>query len=248
MLNIDIITIFHEMFDALKYGITGRALKNHLLALNYFNPRDYTENKYGKIDDHSYGGGPGMVMMVEPLRQAILDAKQKGPAKTILLTPQGRLLTQEKIKSLSQEKHLILICGRYEGIDQRLIDLEVDEELSLGDYVLSGGEIAAMSIIDAITRLIPGALGDDTSSESESFSDGLLEYPQYTRPEIIHGKSVPKTLLSGNHEEIRLWRLKQSLGKTYLKRPDLLKKRELTTLESMLLSEFLAENIENKNE
>jgi len=247
-IHIDIVTIFHEMFTAMQYGITGRALQNHLVEINYFNPRDYAENKYGKIDDKSYGGGPGMVMMVEPLRKAILAAKKHSPAKTILLTPQGNLLTQEKVKAIAQNKHLILVCGRYEGIDQRLIDLEVDEEISIGDYILSGGEIASMALLDAIIRLIPGALGDDTSSLNDSFTDGLLEYPQYTRPEKIHEKSVPNVLLSGNHEEINRWRLQQSLGKTYIKRPDLLQKRKLTTLESVLLSEFVAKNREDNNE
>ena len=247
--NIKIITLFPEIFDALKYGITGRALENNLIDIKCFNPRSYTTDKYGKVDDRSYGGGPGMVMMVDPLRKAILDAKSKCPAnKTIHLTPQGDLFNQKKAKTLSQEKSLILVCGRYEGIDERLIDLEIDEELSIGDYVLSGGEMAAMVIIDAITRLMPNALGDEDSAEQDSFSDGLLEYPQYTRPETIAEKSVPKVLLNGNHEEIRKWRLKQSLGRTYSKRPELLKNRKLTTLESMLLSEFIEENLKKEND
>lgn len=247
--NIKIITLFPEIFDALKCGIVGRALENNLINIQCFNPRSYTNDKYGKVDDRSYGGGPGMVMMVEPLRKAILDAKNECQInRTIHLTPRGDLFNQEKAKALSQEKNLILVCGRYEGIDERLIDLEVNEELSIGDYVLSGGEAAAMVIIDAITRLMPNALGDENSAEQDSFSDGLLEYPQYTRPEIISEKSVPKVLLNGNHEEIRKWRLKQSLGCTYLKRPELLKNRKLTSLESMLLSEFIEENPKNESD
>ena len=248
-MNINIITIFPEMFEALQYGIIGRAIKNNIVNIEYFNPRNYVENKYGKIDDRSYGGGPGLVMMVEPLRKAILEAKNKTiNAKKILLTPQGNLLTHEKTTKLSQEKNLILVCGRYEGIDQRLIDLEIDEELSIGDYVLSGGELAAMVLIDAITRLIPNVLGDETSNQHDSFTDGLLEYPQYTRPEKIYGNSVPEVLLNGNHEEIRRWRIKQSLGKTYLKRPDLLKNHKLTTFETMLLNEFISEMNEKNHE
>jgi len=246
-INIKIITLFPEIFESLKYGVTGRAIKNNIVNIEYFNPRSYTENKYGKVDDRSYGGGPGMVMMVDPLQKALQAAKNKTKIKTILLTPQGSLLTHEKIKKLSEEQNIILVCGRYEGIDQRLIDLEIDEELSIGDYVLSGGELAAMVVIDALTRLIPEVLGDETSNQQDSFTDGLLEYPQYTRPEEIHGKKVPSVLLNGNHEEIRLWRLKQSLGKTYLKRPDLLKKRKLTTLETMLLSDFISELNEKKS-
>lgn len=247
--NIKIITLFPEIFDVLTYGITGRALENNIINIECFNPRAYTDNKYGKVDDRSYGGGPGMVMMVEPLRKAILDAKAKDSInKTIHLTPRGNLLNHEKVKAFSEEKNLILVCGRYEGIDERLIELEIDEELSIGDYILSGGEIAAMVVIDAITRLMPNALGDEDSAEQDSFSDGLLEYPQYTRPEIIAEKSVPKVLLGGNHEEIRQWRLKQSLGCTYLKRPELLKNRKLTTLESVLLSEFIEENLKNKRD
>lgn len=250
--NIKVITLFPEMFEALKYGITGRALENNLINIQCFNPRAYTNDKYGKVDDRSYGGGPGMVMMVEPLQKAILDARKSTKSrihqKTIHLTPRGNLLNHEKVKALSQEENLILVCGRYEGIDERIIELEIDEELSIGDYILSGGEIAAMVVIDAITRLIPNALGDEDSAEQDSFSNGLLEYPQYTRPEIIAEKSVPKVLLSGNHKEIEHWRLKQSLGRTYLKRPELLKNRKLTTLETMLLSEFIEENLKNNRD
>lgn len=242
------ITLFPEMFDALKHGVIGRAIENNIINIQCFNPRNYVTNKYGKVDDHPYGGGSGLVMMVEPLRKAILDAKKMAPAKTIHLTPRGSLLTHDKIKNLLKEQHLILVCGRYEGIDQRLIELEIDEELSIGDYVLSGGELAAMVIIDALARLMPNVLGNETSNQDESFTDGLLEYPQYTRPEKICEKSVPQVLLDGNHEKIRLWRLKHALGHTYLIRPDLLQKRKLTSLETMLLSEFLAETNETQHE
>jgi tRNA (guanine37-N1)-methyltransferase len=245
-MHFDIVTIFPEMFAALDYGILGRAKKNGLITTTYFNLRDFANNKYGRIDDHSYGGGPGMVMMFEPLQRAINAAKNanKTPAKVIHLSPQGQLLTEENVKRFldkDAEKHLILIAGRYEGVDERLIEGEVDEEWSIGDYVLSGGEIAAMVFIDAITRLIPGALGDEESAKQDSFSDSLLDYPHYTRPEIIAGGKVPEVLLSGDHEAIHRWRLKQSLGRTWLRRPDLLTKRILTEEESELLNEFIRE-------
>jgi tRNA (guanine37-N1)-methyltransferase len=251
----DVITLFPEMFVALNYGITGRALEKGTIKLQCWNPRDYTTDNYAKVDDHPYGGGPGMVMFVEPLQKAIRAAKKENqlPAKTIYLSPQGQKIDQKVVSELAQEGRIILIAGRYEGIDERLLELEIDAELSIGDYVLSGGELAAMVVIDAVTRLLPGALGDKDSALQDSFVDGLLEYPHYTRPESFAGKNVPEVLLSGNHEAIQRWRHKQSLGRTWLRRPDLLQKRQLTAIEIMLLNEFIDElfleaNYESNNQ
>lgn len=245
--NFNVITLFPEMFSALRMGITGRALEKQLITLNCWNPRDYVTGSYGKVDDHPYGGGPGMVMMVEPLRKAIGAARatvsSSASTTTIQLTPQGELLNQQLIKELSVRSHLILVSGRYEGIDERITELEVDVELSIGDYILSGGELAAMVLIDAITRTLPGALGDEDSAAQDSFSDGLLDYPHYTRPENIAGKSVPKVLLSGNHQAIARWRRKQALGRTWHRRPELLQNIELTAVDRMLLNEFIDEFI-----
>ena len=248
-MNFNIITIFPEMFAALKYGVVGRALESGLINLTCWNPRSYSEDRAGRIDDRPYGGGPGMVMQVEPLRQAINAAKEtvaseNGVAKalTVYLTPQGRLLDQRVVEELAAQQDLILLSGRYEGIDERLIESDVDLELSIGDYVLSGGEFAAMVLIDAIARTLPEALGDDESAKQDSFSQGLLDYPHYTRPENVAQEGVPKVLLSGNHEAIAKWRLKQALGRTWLRRPDLIKKRQLTNEETMLLHEFINEN------
>lgn len=243
----NIITIFPEMFTALNYGIVGSAIKHNIIKLNYINPRTYSKRPYGNVDDRPYGGGPGMVMMVEPLRQAIKQAKRNTPqlpAQVCHLSPQGKLLNQQEIEKLAQQSHLILLTSRYEGIDERLIELEIDNEYSIGDYVISGGELAAMTMIDAITRLLPGALGDIKSAQQDSFTSGLLDYPHYTRPEIIDDKKVPQTLLSGNHQEIAQWRLKQALGRTWLRRPDILRKRKLTDNETMLLNEFIQETKE----
>lgn len=243
----NIITIFPEMFHALNYGITGRALLNKLISLNCINPRDFSQDNYNRVDDRPYGGGPGMVMMVEFLQKAILQAKDAANAKkltnkTIYLSPQGRLLDQTGIKKLLENQCITLVAGRYEGVDERLIELEIDEEWSIGDYVLSGGELAAMVMIDALTRTLPGALGDEDSAKQDSFVDGLLDYPHYTRPENIANIHVPEVLLRGNHEAIARWRLKQALGRTWLRRPDLLQKRHLTAQETMLLNEFIEEN------
>lgn len=239
-----VITLFPDMFSMLDYGITGRALKEGLLNVQYYNPRDYTDNKYRNVDDRPYGGGPGMVMMVQPLQDAIRAARKAAPAKptVIHLTPQGKRLTQEAAETLAAKENLILIAGRYEGIDERLISLEVDEEWSIGDYVLSGGELAALTLIDVMTRLVPGALGHEDSVAEDSWSSGLLKYPQYTRPENFEGLSVPEVLLSGNHDKIARFRLKQSLGKTWLKRPDLLARKNLDAFELELLMEFIREN------
>jgi tRNA (guanine37-N1)-methyltransferase len=244
-----VVTLFPDMFSILDYGITGRALKEGLLKVQYYNPRDYTDNKYRNVDDRPYGGGPGMVMMVQPLQDAIQAAKKAAPAKptVIHLTPQGKRLTQENAEQLAAKENLILIAGRYEGIDERLITLEVDEEWSIGDFVLSGGELAALTLIDVMTRLVPGALGHEDSVAEDSLSSGLLKYPQYTRPENVNELSVPDILQSGNHEKIARWRLKQSLGKTWLKRPDLLARKNLDALELELLMEFVSECTPNKD-
>jgi len=228
-----IISLFPEMFRALtESGITGRAVKTGLLEVVCWNPRDYTEDAYHRVDDRPYGGGPGMVMQIEPLRRAIAAAKtaaaEKGLSpKVIYLSPQGRVLTQAGVQELRQEAALILLCGRYEGIDERFIQREVDAEWSVGDYVLSGGELPAMVLIDAVTRLLPGALGSDASAEEDSFSDGLLDCPHYTRPEIYEGEQVPAVLLSGDHAAIKKWRRRQSLERTLQRRPDLLEKAVL---------------------
>ncbi|MGB6977141.1 MAG: tRNA (guanosine(37)-N1)-methyltransferase TrmD [Gammaproteobacteria bacterium] len=234
---VGIVSLFPEMLDALHYGITGRALETGLLILQHWNPRDYSYDKHRTVDDRPYGGGPGMVMKVQPLRDAIYAAKAaaNGAARVVHLSPQGRLLTQNSVAELAQRERLILIAGRYEGIDERLIAAEVDEEWSIGDYVLSGGELAAMVMIDAITRLLPEALGDDQSAQQDSFTNNLLDYPHYTRPESCE---IPAVLLSGDHQAIARWRLQQALGRTWLRRPDLLAKRTLTDTEQALLDEF----------
>ncbi len=228
------------MFSALECGITGRALKEKLVQINCWNPRDFTQNKHRNVDDRPYGGGPGMVMMAQPLQDAIQTAKKAAPKKpsVIHLSPQGKRFDQQTAEHTLRTESVILIAGRYEGIDERLLQLEVDDEWSVGDFVLSGGELAAMAMIDAVTRLIPGALGHEDSAAKDSLSSGLLEYPQYTRPEIFQGLEVPDVLMSGNHQLIEQWRLKQSLGRTWLKRPDLLEKKELSSLEQKLLEEF----------
>ena len=237
-----IITLFPEMFTALEHGITHRAMKEGLIDLHCWNPRDFTENKHRNVDDRPYGGGPGMIMMAQPLQHAIHAAKRAAPQKkpkVIHLSPQGKCFNQQIAEEMAAEEELILVAGRYEGIDERLLMLEVDDELSIGDYVLSGGELAAMVVIDTITRLLPGALGHEESAAKDSLSSGLLKYPQYTRPEVYQELAVPDVIMSGNHQLIDRWRLKQSLGKTWLKRPDLLAKKELTQLEQDLLAEFI---------
>jgi tRNA (guanine37-N1)-methyltransferase len=239
-----VITLFPEIFSILEYGITGRALKESLIKVNCFNPRDFTQNKYRQVDDRPYGGGPGMVMMAEPLQNAILASKNALPETTPLvihLSPQGKCFNQAAAEKLRQEAHLILIAGRYEGIDERLLTLEVDEEWSMGDYILSGGEIAALTMIDVITRLLPGALGSEESAAQDTFSAGMLKYSQYTRPENFKNLTVPRVLLGGNHKEIDRFRLKQSLGKTWAKRPDLLTKMNLDKIQLELLLEFIDE-------
>ena len=220
-------------------GITRRAVESGILQIEYWNPRDFTTDKHQTVDDRPYGGGPGMLMKVAPLKAAIHAAKEKagGDCKVIYLSPQGKRLDQEAMRELGNEDALVLVAGRYEGIDERLIALEIDVEYSIGDYVLSGGELPAMVLIDGMTRLQPGAVGDAASVQADSFADGVLDFPQYTRPEVVDGVKVPEVLLSGNHEEIRRWRLKQALGRTYEKRPDLLESLTLTETEQHLLDE-----------
>ena len=243
MMRFDVISLFPEMFDAIKkHGITSRALTQKIYVLNVINPREFTTDNHKSVDDRPYGGGPGMVMLAEPLAKAISAVKAFNKnAKVIHLSPRGTPLTHAKVMQLSQEKGLILLASRYEGVDERLLDALVDEELSIGDYVLSGGELPAMALIDALVRQLPGALGDADSAIEDSFVNGLLDCPHYTRPEEYAGKCVPEVLLSGNHAKIREWRLKQSLLLTRAKRPDLLAARSLTKEEARLLQEIISE-------
>lgn len=242
-MRFDVVSLFPEMFKALDFGITNRAQKAGLLEIQTWNPRDFTLDKHRTVDDRPYGGGPGMLMKVQPLQDAITAAREAvaKPAKVIYLSPQGKTLRQQEVIELSKEKRFILVSGRYEGIDQRLIDKEVDACWSIGDYVLSGGELPSMVFIDALTRLIPGSLGHAASADADTFSDGLLEYPQFTRPEELSGAKVPEVLLSGNHQAIKTWRLKQSLGRTWQQRPDLLDNKSLSVKEKNLLTEFIEE-------
>ena len=242
MIRFDVVTLFPEMFAAVtRSGISGRALETGLWSIGLWNPRDYTKDNYRTVDDRPYGGGPGMLMLAEPLEKALDAAKAAGGGKVLYLSPQGRKLDHEKVMALAGREAVTLLCGRYEGVDERLILRRVDEELSLGDYVLSGGELAAMAVIDAVVRQIPGALGGEQSAVEESFVQGLLDCPQYTRPEVYEGEAVPEVLLSGHHENIRRWRLKQALGRTWLRRPDLLAVKQLTDIEQKLLEEFQRE-------
>ncbi|MFZ1318167.1 MAG: tRNA (guanosine(37)-N1)-methyltransferase TrmD [Candidatus Nitrotoga sp.] len=248
-MHFDVITLFPEMFDAItQYGVTRRAAEQGKLVLRTWNPREFTIDKHRSVDDRPYGGGPGMLMLAEPLAQAIATAKQSqaqtGVVKScvIHLSPQGRQLTHEVVKELlDRNDGLILLASRYEGVDERLIRQQVDEELSIGDYVLSGGELAAMVLIDSLVRHLPGVLGDAESAQQDSFVAGLLDCPHYTRPEIFKGEGIPEVLLSGHHAEIEKWRLKQALGRTWQRRPDLLAQRQLTKQEARLLAEYQQE-------
>ncbi len=242
-MRIDVITLFPELVNSVvEHGVVSRAAKQGLLKLSCWNPRDYTTDRHRTVDDRPYGGGPGMLMKVEPLLACIEAVRQQSPgAKLVYLSPQGRLLKQADMNRATQQD-LILLCGRYEGIDERIIEQQVDEEWSIGDYVLSGGELAAMVCIDAITRQIPGALGHSDSAQQDSFSDGLLDCPHYTRPEQIGGMKVPAVLLEGHHQKIQDWRDKQALGKTWRQRPDLLQQKELDERQKALLKEFIAES------
>jgi tRNA (guanine37-N1)-methyltransferase len=239
----DIVTLFPEMFDAVtKYGITSRALQQKIYDVQFWNPRDFTTDNHKTVDDRPYGGGPGMVMLVEPLEKAIGAAKAVQFAESIEpwvvhVSPAGKPLTHDKVMQLSNKQGLVILASRYEGVDQRLIDAEVDEEISIGDYVLSGGELPAMVLMDAIIRQLPGALGDSDSAIEDSFVDGLLDCPHYTRPEEYKSVKVPEVLMSGNHAKIKQWRLKMSLQRTRDQRPDLLAARPLTKEESRLLQQ-----------
>ena len=239
MIRFDVVTLFPEMFAALTAsGITRKALEAGLWRLQAWNPRDFTTDNYRTVDDRPYGGGPGMVMLAEPLEKALDAAKAAGGGKVIYLTPQGRKLDHGKVMELADRQAVTLLCGRYEGVDERLIRRRVDEELSLGDFVLSGGELAAMAVIDAVVRQLPGALGDGQSAAEESFAAGLLDCPQYTRPEAYAGDGVPAVLLSGHHERIRRWRLQQALGRTWRRRPELIAARRLSDEERQLLEDY----------
>ncbi|QDP02893.1 tRNA (guanosine(37)-N1)-methyltransferase TrmD [Thalassotalea sp. PS06] len=249
-MRLEVISLFPEMFNAItEFGVTGRAIRNGLIEFHTRNPRDFAHDKHSTVDDRPYGGGPGMLMMVQPLRDAIQAAREAagGDAHVIYMSPQGRKLDQTGVRELSQHKNIVLIAGRYEGIDERLIESEIDEEWSIGDYVLSGGEIPAMTVIDALARFVPGVLGHNQSAEQDSFSDGLLDCPHYTRPEVLDGKSVPKVLLSGDHERIRKWRLQQSLERTWLRRPELLTDLALTDEQEKMLSEIKAKHDSGNN-
>jgi tRNA (guanine37-N1)-methyltransferase len=240
-----LITLFPEVIESLQMGVVARARKNDIIEISCWNPRDFAEDKNGRVDAPPYGGGPGMVMKVQPLREAINTAKAQLGADTLViyLSPQGKTLKQTNMQRFSTLDKVILVAGRYEGIDERLITSMVDEEWSIGDYILTGGELAACVMIDAVTRLLPGSLGDETSAKQDSFSEDLLEHPQYTQPAEIDGLSVPDVLRGGHHQEISTWRLKQSLGRTYLRRPDLFAKRTLTNEEQQLLNEFIEEQV-----
>ncbi len=243
-MQIAVVSIFPEMVGQVaEYGVVGRATERGLLTLTCENPRDYTDDPHKTVDDRPYGGGPGMVLKYEPTARAIRAARERLPedSPVVCLTPQGRVFDQAAARRFAQLPGIALLAGRYEGIDERLIENEVDEELSLGDFVLSGGEIAAMAVIDAVARLLPGVLGDDESAQQDSFMEGLLDHPHYTRPESIDGRRVPAVLLSGDHARIARWRYKQALGRSYLRRPDLVKKMKLDREQRKLLDDYLKE-------
>ncbi len=241
-MRFDVVTLFPQMFAAVtESGITSRALQAGLWQLKTWNPRDFTTDNYRTVDDRPFGGGPGMVMLAEPLAKALDAARAAGAGRVVYLSPQGRKLDHRRVVELAKEAALTLLCGRYEGVDERLLRSKVDEELSLGDFVISGGELAAMALIDACVRQLPGALGDEQSAVEESFAAGLLDCPHYTRPELYAGEKVPEVLLSGHHENIRRWRLKQALGRTWLRRPELLQARGMSKEEQALLAEFQKE-------
>ncbi len=249
MIRFDCVTLFPQMFAAVTdWGITRRALELGAWSIALWNPRDFTTDNYRTVDDRPYGGGPGMVMLAEPLEKAIAAARGAGEGgatqapRVVHLSPQGALLDHRKVRELAGCERLVLLCGRYEGVDERLVERCVDEEVSIGDYVVSGGELAAMVLIDAVVRQLPGVLGDEQSAEQDSFVDGLLDCPHYTRPEVYEGVAVPPVLLSGHHAEIERWRLKQALGRTWLRRPELLERRGMSAKEAMLLEEFKQEH------
>ncbi|MGZ8227405.1 MAG: tRNA (guanosine(37)-N1)-methyltransferase TrmD [Methylococcaceae bacterium] len=243
-MRFDVITLFPDMvLAAASYGVTGRAIERELVKLSVWNPRDYTHDRHKTVDDRPYGGGPGMVMKYQPLHDAVNSAKQaqQGHAKVVYLSPQGKPITQALLSEASQLSQLMLVAGRYEGIDERFVQLDCDEEWSIGDYVISGGELAALVVIDAITRLLPDVLGDADSAKQDSHMNGLLDCPHFTRPERLGEHSVPEVLIGGNHADIERWRMKQALGRTWQKRPDLLKKKKLNPEQESLLQQFKTE-------
>jgi tRNA (guanine37-N1)-methyltransferase len=243
VIRFDVVTLFPEMFAAVtQSGITSRALDAGLWSLTTWNPRDFTADRYRTVDDRPYGGGPGMVMLAEPLERTLDAVRTAGGGRVVYLSPQGKKLDHRRVMELVKEQAVTLLCGRYEGVDERLLARRVDEEISIGDFVLSGGEVAAMALMDAVVRQLPGAVGDSASVVEESFADGLLDCPQFTRPESYRGERVPEVLMSGHHENIRRWRLKQALGRTWLRRPDLLGVRTLSDEERKLLEEFRQES------
>ena len=249
MMHLDVVTLFPEMFDALTgSGITQRARSSRLYELVLWNPRDFSNNAYRSVDDRPYGGGPGMVMMAEPVAKALRAARQRQVSsgvkrlRTVFLSPQGRPLTQKIVEELGQYEGLVLLAGRYEGVDERVLEAEVDDQVSIGDYVLSGGELPAMVLMDALIRRIPGALNDAESAQQDSFANGLLDCPQYTRPEVYEREPVPAVLLSGHHAHIARWRMKQALGRTWRRRPDLLADMRLSNEQLALLEEYKLED------
>ena len=244
-MHFDVITVMPEMFNAItEYGVSSRAVDKGLLNVECWNPRKHATDKHNTVDDRPYGGGPGMVMQPGPLSATIAEIKAKAPkgTKVAYLSPQGKRFTQRDAVELAKRPAIILLAGRYEGVDERLIEMEIDEEWSIGDYVLSGGELGAMVMIDAVARMIPEVLGHIDSAQQDSFMDGLLDCPHYTRPEVFEGRAVPKVLLSGNHADIKRWRHMQSLGRTQARRPDLIEKRELSDQDHLLLKQYDQEN------
>ncbi|MDR9413095.1 MAG: tRNA (guanosine(37)-N1)-methyltransferase TrmD [Spiribacter salinus] len=242
-MRFDVITLFPDMVDAVMgHGVLGRAAEQGLVELVTWNPRDYATDRHRTVDDRPYGGGPGMVMKVEPVRAAIQAARAAGePASVVYLTPEGQKLDGAGVAALADRGRIILLCGRYEGIDQRLIELEVDQEISIGDYVVSGGELPAMVMMDAVARLLPGVLGHADSAAQDAFAEGLLDCPHYTRPEVVAGQGVPDVLLSGDHQAVARWRHREALGRTWRKRPDLLEQRGLSHEEQTLLEDYRRE-------
>ena len=243
-MRFDVVTLFPEMItNAASYGVTGRAIERQIVSLSVWNPRDYTHDKHRTVDDRPYGGGPGMVMKYQPLHDAVKDAKEagSGSAKIVYLSPQGKPITQALLSEACDISQLVLVAGRYEGVDERFVKMDCDDEWSVGDYVISGGELGALIVIDAITRLLPGVLGHEESALQDSHMFGLLDYQHFTRPEQLNGSSVPDVLLSGNHADIDTWRLKQALGRTWQRRPDLLKNKKLSAEQEYLLQQFKSE-------
>jgi len=243
-MRFDVVTLFPDMVTAsASYGVTGRAIERDIVSLSVWNPRDYTHDKHRTVDDRPYGGGPGMVMKYQPLHDAVKSAKQagSGTAKVVYLSPQGKPITQALLSETCDISQLILVAGRYEGVDERFVEMDCDEEWSIGDYVISGGELAALIVIDAVTRLLPGVLGDEESAQQDSHINCLLDYPHFTRPEQLEVSSVPDVLLSGNHADIDRWRMKQALSRTWQRRPDLLQKKNLSAEQEHLLQQFKSE-------